>query len=277
MGATKVWKGHLSFGLLNIPVYLNVAARDKRMELNNFHVACDGRIKMPKYCSTCQVQLEPTEIYRGRDIGGKIVKLTDAELDSITPATDKLMTVNEIVPLKDVDPIYLAESFYLLPDDAGKKAYSLLVKTLTDMGSAAITQLTKSSREHVAVIRPRGNGLLLSYIWYESEIASVPEFENLAPASVTANEMKLARQLADSLVGEFNHSQFEDGYYQRLSVLIASKVDSSIDAPVPVKTVSTVASIDIMAALQNSMALVAAKSPKRKEAVAAKGKKSKAA
>jgi len=112
--ATKVWKGHLSFGLLSIPCFLNVGARAKRVETNNFHVACDTPVKAPKFCPTCDVKLEPTEMYRGTTIGGKIVKLTDEEIEAIEPVTGHSVEISETVPWSTIDPLFLAESFYLL-------------------------------------------------------------------------------------------------------------------------------------------------------------------
>lgn len=270
--STKVWKGFLNFGLLSIPVYLNVGARDKKLELNTFHTACNGRIKMPKWCPSCSVMLEPTETYRGYDAGSGIVKLTDEEMEAITPTTEKVMEISECVEWKDVDPLYLAESFYVLPDDAGRKAYGLLTKTLMETGRVAVVQLTKSSREHVAILRPKGHGLVLNYLWYPNEIAQVSEFENLRPIALSAAETKLAKQLVESLAADFNPSQYEDGYLQRLNTLIASKLDSKVAAPAPINMPTRAATVDISAALEASL-----KNPRRKAAEkeddAPKGKK----
>jgi DNA end-binding protein Ku len=251
--AQKVWRGFLNFGMLSVPVFLNVAARDKRVDLHTYHTACNSQIKAPKFCPACQLMLEPTEVYRGYDAGNGIIKLTDEEMESITPATEKVMEISECVKWSDVDPLYLAESYYLLPDDAGKKAYSLLVKALSDSGRVAIVQLTKSSREHVALIRPKGNGLMLHYVWYENEVNRVAEFESLAPAGLSANEVKLAGQLVANMAGDFNPSQYEDGYMQRLNTLIASKQDKKIQAPAPVNTARSAATVDIAAALEASL------------------------
>ncbi len=157
--STKVWKGFLNFGLLSIPVYLNVGARDKKLELNTFHTACNGRIKMPKWCPSCSVMLEPTETYRGYDSGSGIVKLTDEEMESITPTTEKVMEISECVEWKDVDPLYLAESFYVLPDDAGRKAYGLLTKTLMETGRATNRPQRSGDKASEATRRKPGCGL----------------------------------------------------------------------------------------------------------------------
>lgn len=275
--ANKAWKGFLSFGILNIPVYLCVAARDKRVELHSYHEACNTQVKMPKYCPKCETMLQPTEIYRGFNAGDGIVKLTEAELDAITPATGREMKISHCVPFSQVDPVYLGESFYLLPDDAGQKAYSLLCKSLAASGRVAIAQLTKSSREHVVLIRPCGQGLMIHYLWYAAEIARVPEFEGLTEVKLSANEMKQASQLIElmddgtsfnDLVGEF-----EDGYYQRVNTLIASKLDDKIQPPVSVKASVTTHTQDISGALSASIAAMTS----RRSITVPKNKKTKKA
>src|SRR6266699_3522442 len=89
--ANSVWKGFLSFGLLSIPVTLKVAARSKRVDdMHGYHTACNSQIKMPKFCPKCEVILQPTEIFKAFDAGSGIVKLEDSELESITPATERI-------------------------------------------------------------------------------------------------------------------------------------------------------------------------------------------
>jgi DNA end-binding protein Ku len=258
--ATKVWSGFLQFGLLNIPVFLNTAARDKDVKMHNYHVACNGPISMPKFCSKCQVHLQPGEIYRGfdRGKGQGVVPISDQELEDITPETGHIVEISECCKWDQLDPSLLAESFYILPDDAGAKGYSLLAKVLRDSNLVAIGQLTKNGREHVVVLRPKGAALMLHYIWYQSEIKKVPEFESFAPVALSATEIKLGTQLAQSLVSDFEHGKFEDGYAMRLTTLISSKLDKAIQPPVPVKTV-TPAVMDISAALSASLA-----APKRR-------------
>src|SRR6266403_1751982 len=267
--AVKTWKGFVTFGMLSIPVYLNTCARDKRIDMHTYHVACDGQVKMPKYCPICQVQLQASEIYKGYETGTGIVKITEAELDGITPETGHIVEISECVKWDQLDPSLLAESFYILPDTAGAKGYSLLTKVLRDSGLVAIGQLTKNGREHVVVLRPKATGLMLHFLWYESEVNRVPEFESFESAALTTTEIKLGTQLAQSLVSDFDHAKFEDGYAMRLTTLISSKLDKTIQPPTLVKAM-TPAVMDISSALQASLA-----NPKRKaaaEEAAPKGK-----
>jgi len=277
--ATKVWRGTLQLGLLNIGVSLCVAARDKRIELNTFHTKCKGPVKAPKYCPGCETMLKTEDIFRGYKSGDSIVPLTDEEMEAITPETGRIVEIAECVKASEIDPSYLAESFYLIPDEASHKAYSLLAKTLADTGRVALAQLTKSSREHVILLRPKGNGLMLFYLWYADEIAKVPEFEDLEVAKLAPSELKLATQLLDSITTGFDPEAYSDSYRQRLNTLIASKMDSTIAAPVAIKSAPVTQTQDLMAALSASVA----NPPKRRikvneqPAPKAKAKKSRAA
>lgn len=273
MAAHTAWKGYLNFGLLSIPVKLFTAARDKRTETHNFHVACHTQIKMPKYCPACQVQLQPTEIVKGYLTGKGLVQITTEELDSITPETGRIMEISECVSLAEVDLLYFAESFFIVPELAGGKAFWLLAKTLKDTGRVAIVQITKNGREHTAILRAKGAGLTLHYMWFSDEIARIPEFEDLQEVSVSATEAKMARQLCDSLTGAFAPEQFEDGYRMRLDQLIASKLDKAVAPPAPVTEKKMAATVDIASMLEASLANRPARKAAGKEPKKSKGKK----
>jgi DNA end-binding protein Ku len=257
----NVWRGFLSFGMLSIPVCLKTAARDQKVELHTYHSVCKSGMKKPSYCATCEkVNVPKEEIIRGYDTGDGIVPISDEELEAITPATEHVMEISECVALEQVDPIYLAESFYLLPDAkagaAANKPYSLLVRTLTDTKRCAIAQLTKTQREHIVLLRPKGNGLVLHYLFYASEVHREPEFENLTMASLQPNEIKACTQLIESMENDFDPASYSDQYFQRLNTLIASKLDDKIAAPVPVKGVTKTVTVDLMSALTASLANV---------------------
>jgi DNA end-binding protein Ku len=266
-GPTKVWKGFLTFGLLQIPVYLNTGAREKRVELHNYHRAtadgepCNGELGAPKKCKACGAgDLKESDIYKGYEGPNGIIPITKDELAAITPATEKVMEISEIVPLESIDPMYYNDAFYMLPDEAvGRKAYSLLLHTLIAKESAAIVRLTKSQREHIAAIRPKANGLVLSYLWHADEMNVNEDFEKFTPVACSEAEMNLAEQLADSLAADFNPDALEDSYRQRLSTLIASKLDKTIEPPAAVNTPTPEASVDLMAALKKSIATMPTK------------------
>ena len=256
--ARKVWSGHLTFGLVTIPIGLATGARDESTSLGQFHT-CGSRTKRPDYCPECRRIIERSEITKGWEVSkDKHITIAQEEIDVITPTTEKVIEISEFVEWADVDPIYLAESFYVLPEDAGKKPYSLIVKALRDTGKVGIAQMTKNNREHVVLLRPKGNGLMMHCLYYPNEIHELSEFDSMAEYPLSAADVKLAGKLVESLAGPFQPTKYENGYDMRLNQLIASKINSKVLAPTPVKAVVP-ASIDLTAALQASL-----DKPKRK-------------
>src|SRR6201987_2611887 len=126
--ATSVWKGYLTFGLISIPIRLFSAARSEPISLNQPHKVCNSRIRMPLFCPTCQRQVERSEIVKGYEYEkDQYVLFTEEELDKIEPPSAKVMEILEFVKLKEMDPLYFDSSYYVSPEDAGVKAYKLLM------------------------------------------------------------------------------------------------------------------------------------------------------
>jgi DNA end-binding protein Ku len=122
--ATSVWKGFLSFGLLSIPIRLFSAARSERISLNQLHAVCKSRIKMPLFCPVCDRKVERSEIVKGYEYeDDQYLLFTENELDEIEPDSGRTMEIQEFVKLDEVDPLYFESSYYVTPEDEGKKAY----------------------------------------------------------------------------------------------------------------------------------------------------------
>jgi DNA end-binding protein Ku len=269
MSERNVWNGFLNFGLLQMPIKLFICARDEHTGLKMLHKVCNNNITMPRHCKHCEKDVPPNEIGKGFEREkGVYVPITEEELDTITPKTDKVMEVQSIVPLSDVDATWLGESFYMIPDVAGKKAYSLLAQVLRKRESGALVQLTKSGRENISLIRPFKNGLVLQYLFYADEHRSLAEFDTLPQVELRPDELKLGDQLAESLEEDFKPEHFEDSYRQRLQTLIMSKMDESVTAPTAVNVPKQQPTIDLIAALQQSLE----SKPNRKIKLAAKAK-----
>lgn len=252
--ATKTWKGFLQFGMVSIPVYLNIGARgDTSLSMNMLHKEDNGQVKMPRSCSVCEKKLASEDIVKGYKTGdGSYVLVTAEELEAIEPESSRVMEINQFVDAKEVDAIYLAESFYLLPEKEGLKPYTLIVKALLTTNRVAIARLTKNNREHVVLLRPRGKVLIAHFLWYADEVQVNPEAESLVTPMITAAEADLAKRLIDNMTEPFDIKQYKDGYRDRFRQLIASKLDSTVQAPVSIKSVEP-AKQDLMAALEASL------------------------
>lgn len=222
--ASSVWKGYLSFGLLSIPIRLFTAARGERISLNQLHEVCHTRIKMPLFCPTCDRKVERSEVVKGYEYEkDQYVLFSDDDLDKIEPDSARAMEILEFVKVDEIDPLYYDASYYLTPEDEGKKAYSLLLKAMEESGYAAIAKVTMHQREHIVVIRAREQGMTLHTMFYQSEIREVAEFTHQDKVEPKEQEKKLAMQLIDSLAAPFEPEKYRDEYMESMQSLIAAK------------------------------------------------------
>lgn len=222
--ASSVWKGYLSFGLLSIPIRLFTAARGERISLNQLHEVCHSRIKMPLFCPTCDRKVERSEVIKGYEFEkDQYVLFSDEDLDKIEPESARAMEILEFVKVDEIDPLYYDASYYLTPEEEGKKAYSLLLKAMEESNYAAIAKVTMHQREHIVVIRPRAEGMTLHTMFYQSEIREVAEFTHQEKAEPKEQEKKLAMQLIDSLAAPFEPQKYRDEYQESMRSMIAAK------------------------------------------------------
>lgn len=207
----------------------------------------------------------------------RFVALEPDELKSLAPQTATQMEIQEFVSLADVDPIYFETSYYVVPEEAGQKAYGLLYRALQTTNLVAVAQFAMHGREHVVVVRPGKYGLIAHTMFFSSEVRADEEYRADA-SNVTAKELHLAETLIQSLKGPFEPEKYRDTYREKLEELIAKKVAGqpvTPAAPAP----RSAAVVDITEALQRSLAALKkpAASEERTPAHATKPKSRKAA
>jgi DNA end-binding protein Ku len=252
--ATSVWKGYLTFGLISIPIRLFSAARTERISLNQLHNVCKTRIRMPLFCPHCEKQVPRNEIVKGYEYEkDQYVLFNEDELDKIEPQSARAMEILEFVKVDESDPLYYDASYYVTPEDEGKKAYQLLFKAMEESGYAAIAKLTMHQREHIVVVRPRANGMTLHTMYYTNEIREVAEYgQSDKSAEPKPQEKKLAEQLIESLAAKFEPEKYKDQYQESMRGLIEAKQQGQEVAEAPHPKLAPV--IDLMEALKKSIA-----------------------
>lgn len=251
--ATSVWKGYLTFGLISVPVRLFSAARTEHIALNQLHRECMTRIKMPLYCPTHQRMVERSEIVKGYEYEkGQYVLVEDEEVKKIAPPSASSMEILEFVHAADVDPLYLDASYYMIPEEPGRKAYQLLVTTMEESGRAAIAKLAMHQREYIVLVRPRDHGLTLHTMYFADEVRALPEYGEKGDVKVKPEEVKLAKQLVDSLAGEFDPTKYHDEYKLRLKAMLDAKLEGQEVTVAAQPQLAPV--IDMMEALKKSLA-----------------------
>lgn len=250
--ATTVWKGHLTFGLISMPVRMFAAARGERISFNQLHKECHSRLKQPLFCPVCNRNVERSEIVKAYEYEkDQYVLFSEEELDKIEPPSARVMEILEFVKLQEMDPLYFDSSYYLSPEDAGIKAYQLLMKAMEESGYGAIAKLTMHQREHIVIVRPGTRGMTLHTMFYSNEIRAA-ESVPTDKVEVKDQEKKLAQQLIESLASPFQPQKYRDEYQENLRAMISAKLKGQQVTEVAQPHLAPV--IDLMEALKKSLA-----------------------
>lgn len=250
--ASTTWKGHITFGLVSLPVRLVAAARSETIGFNQLHKHDNSRVKQVIFCAAEDKPISRAEIVKGYEYEkDKYVVIEDEDIKKITPKTAKVMEILEFVKANEVDSVYLDSSYYVQPDDAGEKPYTLLYEALKQSGYYGIAKVTMHSREHIVILRPGKHGLLLHTMYYNDEVRSLDEFrtngDSLKPA-----EIAMAKSLVEALAASFEPEKYKDSYRDTLRAMIEAKVTGQevVAAPVAQELAPVV---DIMEALKASL------------------------
>jgi len=217
------------------------------------HKADNSRIKQVIYCAAEDKQIPRSEIVKGYEYEkDRYVVIEEEEVKKVAPATAKTMEIQEFVKSDEVDPIYLETSYYLAPDEAGEKAYALLFDALRKTGYYGVAKIAMHNREHVVILRPGKNGVLLHTMYYSHEIRNVDEFRTDL-SLVKEKELAMATSLIEAMVAEFEPEKYKDDYRDNLLQMIeAKKTGQEVVAPPEPKEAKVV---DIMEALKASLAM----------------------
>jgi DNA end-binding protein Ku len=274
--AASVWKGYISFGLVSVPVRLFAAARESHVSFNQIHTECGSRIKQQIVCPRCERPVERAELSKGYEVDkDTFVTVTNEDLKTLDSANSDIMGIEQFVKLSDVDPLYFQTSYYTVAEEPGRKAYSLLFKSMKQMGLAAIARVTMHNREQVVIIRPYDKGLVLHTLYYASEVREVAEYGQDTEAPVMPQEVALAEQFIQQLTLPFDAEKYKDTYRERVMEMIEKKREGT--APVVAGSPRKLAPvIDLMDALKKSLAaqgksaapVSSQKAPAQKEASA---------
>ncbi|MCM3243388.1 MULTISPECIES: non-homologous end joining protein Ku [Cytobacillus] len=250
-----MWKGSISFGLVNIPIKLHSATEDKDIKLRNLHKECHSPIKYEKTCPVCEVEIKNEDIVKAYEYTkGKFVVLEDEDLEKLKQENeDKAVEIVDFVKIQEIDPIYYNRTYYMSPGDGGGKAYSLLRKALETSEKVGLAKIIIRSKEQLAVVRVYENTLVMETIHYPDEVRKAADVPNVpAEDKVTDKEIDTAIMLIDQLTTEFKPEKYNDDYRTALLELIeAKRTGKDIVTPVEKEPAANVT--DLMAALQASI------------------------
>ncbi|MBW9118536.1 Ku protein [Microbacterium trichothecenolyticum] len=254
-----IWKGALTFGLVNVPVKVYSATEDHDVSLHQVHNKDGGRIRYQRICEIDGEVVPYSDIDKAYDDGEKTVVLTKEDLESLPAERSREIDVVEFVPSEQIDLLTLDRAYYLEPDSSSPKAYVLLRKTLEQTDRTAIVRFSLRQKTRLAALRVRDDVLVLQTLLWSDEVreAAFPALDETV--RISAKELELSASLVESFSSDFDPEEFKDEYQEELRTLIEAKLEKG-DA---VDTAETFGEqeqeeaggevIDLMAALRASV------------------------
>ena len=220
-----IWKGSITFGLVNVPVKLYSATEEHDLQLHQVHDADGGRIRYERKCEVCGKKVEYSHIDKAYDDGEQTVVLTGDDLEALPAERSREIEVLEFVPNEQIDPILFERSYYLEPDSKSPKAYVLLRRVLEETERTAVVRISLRQRTRLATMRVRDDVLLVQTIRWSDEVRAA-EFDALDDdVTVGKREMDLARSIVRDLEADFEPEQYVDEYQVQLRTLVEAKLE----------------------------------------------------
>ena len=257
-----IWKGAVSFGLVSVPVKLYAATESHDVSFRQVHAKDGGRIKYQRVCSLDGEEVAYADIAKGYETeDGEMVILTDDDMAELPSTSSREIAVEKFVPRDQIDPLLFEKSYYLEPEGAGAKPYALLRQALLDADRMAVVTVALRQRTSIAVLRVKDDVIVLQTMMWPDEIRT-PDF-SVEPGDVKDSEVKMAHMLVETLAGDFDVSEFEDDYAGAVEALVKSKIEGGEIKRTETSTKTSGEVVDLLAALQKSVA--AAKSARGEE------------
>jgi DNA end-binding protein Ku len=247
----SIWRGAISFGIVNIPVRLYTATQDKDLSFRMLHEKDNARIRFQRMCSVEEVEVPNDEIVRGYEYEKEhYVILTDEDFDQLPLPSKHTIELTAFVNAEEIDPVFYEKSYYLEPEENGLKPYALLMRALQDKGLTAVAKIAIRNKEQLCALRFMDGTLMLETLYYPDEIR-VERGADVPDVKVTKQELAMASSLIDLLTEQFKPEEYQDTYREALMKLIDAKLEGQevveAETPEPTKVV------DLMAALKASV------------------------
>jgi DNA end-binding protein Ku len=248
-----MWKGAISFGLVTIPVAVYPATEEKTLRFNQLHDEDGGRIRYKRVCEKDGEEVTFEHIVKGYEVEkDRYVVLTDDDFDAVPVESSRAIDIVQFVEIDEIDPVMFKKSYYLVPEETGAKAYALLREAMREDDRVGIAKVSFRDKEHIAALRFKDDAFVLETMFWPDEIRQADFGGVDVKADVRDNELTMARQLIDSLTGEWAPEQFSDAYRDALLQIVEAKLNGQEIEVVEPEQAATV--VDLMEALKASVA-----------------------
>jgi DNA end-binding protein Ku len=260
------WKGYLKLSLVSCPVALFPASSEReKIRFHQINKATGNRIKYRKVDAETEDEVDASDIIKGYEVGkGEYIELEPEELEAVAVESTRTLEIDEFVPKKEIDELYLNNPYYIVPDgDVGQQAFAVIREAIRKEGMVALGRVVFTSREHVIALEPRGKGLLGITLRYPYEIRNEDQyFDDIENEKIPKDMLELASHIVETKSGHFNPQKFEDHYEEALKELLKKKqAGEKIEAP---KEREPAKVINLMDALRRSVSAERAGGGRRK-------------
>ncbi len=261
----QIWRGSISFGLVNVGVRAFSATRDRSIKFHQIDKESGSRIGYEKVAKSTGDKVDKDDIEMGYEIEpGRYVTFDSDELSELRPSSTRTIDISDFVALESIDPIYYEKTYWLVPADEGaQKAYALLATSMDQQQRVGIGTVVIRTKQYLAAIRPLDGALAMSTMRFADEVVDVAEVEGLPELEEPSDrELQLANQIIDSLTADWQPERYTDSYTEELRSLIEQKAAGGdvLEQPDAEPTESGGQLVDLMAALEASVE--AAKAPR---------------
>jgi DNA end-binding protein Ku len=272
--ARAIWKGSISFGLVNIPIALYPATRREELKFRLLRKSDLSPVNYKRVAEKDGKEVSWDQIVKGYEYDkGKYVVIKDEDFERVDLEATQTVDIQDFVDQEEIDPMYFYKPYYLEPQKGGDKAYVLLRNALKDSGKVGIAKVVIKTRQYLAGVKPEDGALMLELMHFADELADSEKLHLPKKTEVGKRELNMAKSLIDSMSSKWNPEKYRDDYREALMEVIEEKVEAGgkqieekpKKAPKPTKI------IDLVSVLQKSLDQTGA----RKKATAKSRKKQK--
>ena len=255
MAPRAYWKGYLKLSLVSCPVALFPASSEReKIRFHQINKNTGNRIRYRKVDAETEEEVDAADIVKGYEVGkGEYIELEPEELEAVAIESTRTIEIDEFVPRKEIDDLYLNNPYYVVPDgEVGQQAFAVIREAIRKEGMVALGRVVFTSREHVIALEPRGKGLLGLTLRFPYEIRKEDQyFDEIGDEKIPKDMLEIASHIVATKSGHFNPEKFEDHYENALKELLKKKrAGEKIEAP---KEREPAKVINLMDALRRSV------------------------
>jgi DNA end-binding protein Ku len=248
-----IWKGHISFALVTIPISLFSATKRNELSFHYLHKKDMSPVSYKRFCDSEDVEVPWDEITRGYEYEkGQYIEITDEDIDRADVEFTKTIQIMEFVKESEIDPVYFDKPYYLEPQKGGERAYALMRDALAQSKRVGIAKMVMKTKEHLAAVKAVANMITVQTMRFSHEIVDSNEL-NLPKAEISKKEMDLANTLIDSMTDTFQPEKYKDEYYEKVMEVVQNKIQGVAPQAPAVAAKAPGKVVDLMEILKQSL------------------------